>query len=1063
MENPIGENINCISGYNPIIYKKDETVATKYETNAKVFGGYKSEAELENSFIKKLVSNGYEFAEIHTSNELVDNLKKQIEKLNIKEEKGLNNKPFSDSEWKRFYEEKLTNPSFTVVDKTKMIQEEYIQELLRDDGHTVNIKIFDKEELSNNYLQVINQYEGNNISKGAKYDNRYDVTILVNGLPLVHIELKRRGVPLKEAYNQINRYQRDSFWADTGLFEFIQIFIISNGANTRYYANTLREKQVGVSKKKVKHSTFEQTSIWADGENTPINDLDNFTDTFLAPTTIRNILGKYCIFDTEKSLKVMRPYQIYAVEQIMFHINYLNNSNKWGIHKNNSDGTFERAGGYIWHATGSGKTLTSFKAATLLANTKDIDAVIFAVDRKDLSYQTYREFNKFKKDSVNNTKNTEILLRQLEECSKGTANKKIIVTTIQKLHNLVKKYKGLSIYGKKIVFIFDECHRSQFGQMHTDIVKTFKKFAIYGFTGTPIFEENAKKILGDIYTTERMFGRRLHQYITIDAINDGNILPWRFDMYRTFDEAILHDEYVEEIDTDAIICAPERIEKISNKILSDFKRLTHRGRENGDFCGMFAVDSIKEAKTVYIELQKQNKLRPNKLNIATIFTAFINEEDEEMKDDITVNTDGLDKNSLDFLNEIALKNYNDTFSTSYTTKNFDLYYQDLSRRIRGIDEDGNRLPLKECVDIVIVVDMLITGFDAPRLNVIWLDKSLKYHRLIQTISRVNRLCGPLKAFGNVCTFRDITKELNDAIDLFCNKDAMSLICLRTYTEYLNGYEEEINGTKTKIPGFKDLCETLRDKFPITTDGEFAAATVGNEKKKDFIKTFNQYLRSEQIISAFDEFENNKQELEENGTILLIEELETYRTHYQDIRDILIKGTSKEITNVLDDIVFEIGLIKQFDVDVDYIIKLIAEMSAKKHTISEIKVKALKIVGSSTKLRSKRELIEKFIEKMNGHSKNLSDEEKLEKEWNIFISKEFKEKISEIIDIFKLDSFKTNKLIKDTLQDETFDVTNKKIDDLCTKKRSFFDDSYDTDLQKIKKSIEELHDKFYGII
>lgn len=1046
----------CIDNYNPLLYKLDETVATKYNAPVKTFGGYVSEAQMEENFIKLLVSLGYEYKEIHTSKDLIDNLRIQIEKLNINEEKGLNGKPFSDNEWEKFYNEKIANPSLGVLEKTQMIQESYIQELIRDNGDLVNIKIFDKYNLSNNYLQVINQYEGNNVSSGAKYNNRYDVTILVNGLPLVHNELKKRGVALKEAYNQIDRYQRDSFWADTGLYEYIQIFIISNGANTRYYANTLREKQIGVAKKKkIKHSTFGQTSTWADGENTPINDLDNFAMTFLAPSVIRKILGKYCVFDTERNLKVMRPYQIYATEQIIHNVDYINKNNKWGTFKNNPDGSFERPGGFIWHATGSGKTLTSFKTAALLSETDMVDAVIFAVDRKDLSYQTEREYNKFKKGSVNSTKNTAILLTQLEECANGS-EQKIIVTTIQKLHHLVRNNKFLKIYKKNVVFIFDECHRSQFGNMHSDIVKTFKNFAVYGFTGTPIFDKNCKRDKGDILTTERIFGKALHKYITIDAINDGNVLPWKWEVYKTFDEKILHDETVSAIDKEKILYADKRITDMANQILTSYNRLTHRGQEGGNFCEMLVTDSIKEAKIFFLKFLDLQKEKSQPLKIATIFTAAANEDDEELSED-PITLEGLDKNSLDFLNETALKHYNSLFGTSFTTSSFDRYYSDLSRRVRGTDDDGNRLPLNECVDLVIVVDMLITGFDAPRLNTIWLDRNLKYQKLIQTISRVNRLFGALKTFGNVCTFRDITDNLNDAIELFCNKDAKTLVCLRTYEEYLNGYETEENGKPVHNPGIREVCWNLRGKFPAGSDKYFDMATTGNDAKKEFIKLFNQYLKLNHIIQSFDEFEKNKNDLKELNLILKDEEFDTYKSKYQDIRETFLNVSKSLETNVLDDIVFEIGLLKQFDVDVDYILNLIKEMATKKSNVKEIKAKALKIVDGSTKLRSKRELIELFIEKINGHDSEI------EKIWVDFTNEKFNEEVNELIQELDLKKDETFKLLKDILSDDTFDVRNSKLKDLSNKKISLRKNKNSENTNNIRERLQKLHEKYFGLI
>ena len=1054
-----------INGYNPLLYKADETVASEFDEEPKKLGGYISEANLENNLISKLKKMGYNEVNFTTVEQLRNNLREKITELNIHKKEGLNGKAFSDSEWDNFYKSNIANPSFHVLEKTRMIQENPILDFVREDGSNANIMIFDKKDPLENKLQVMHQYSGNNKETGAKKDNRYDVTILVNGLPLVHIELKRPSVALKEAYNEIDRYQKDSFWAGDGLFEFIEIFVISNGVLTRYYSNTLREKQVGLTKMKKKLGTFEETSMWSDGRNVIINNLEDFSETFLSPSVIRKIIAKYCVLNIENKLLIMRPYQIYASEQIIHMIDYINKNNKWGVRKNSPDGSIERPGGFIWHATGSGKTLTSFKTSMMLSEYDFIDAVIFAVDRRDLSYQSECEFNKFKKDSVNGTKDTTALFYQLKECAEHKTDKKIIITTIQKLSYLVKKYNGLEIYNKNVVIIFDECHRSQFGDMHQEIVKKFKKTAIFGFTGTPIMPTNSLTKMGVIQTTRHLFGDCLHTYLTIDAINNGNVLPWKFEIYKTFLADIKKEEEVLAIDTEKVFLNKERLEKICAKILDEFATITYRGKENGNMCGMLAVDSIEEAKLCYLVIRELQKFRTAKYNVATIFTANPNEEVKELDED-TVSIDGLDKTSLDFLDDITIKDYNEKFGTSFSTSTFYNYYKDLSRRVRGIDSNGCKMPINECVDLIIVVNMLTTGFDAPRLNTIWLDKFVKYQGLYQLISRSNRLCGPLKLFGNIYSFRDIKKDLDNAINLFCNKDATSIVLLKTYEEYLKGYTDtNKEGNPFHRKGLIELASEIRTSFPYKTDREFENSVFTKEAEKKFITLFNEYLKVEHIISSFDDFTLEKENLIKDEMIFGQEEFDRYKTRYNDIYEKIIKRAKIDPTDVTEDIIFELELIKKFDVDVDYILTLIKETNIT--DLKEMKANILKIVDSSLTLRSKRELIERFIEQVYGNDVDI------DKEWKNFVESEFFKETSEVIKENDLKEKETFELLNDILKENTFNVLDSQITKLKIKKQGIFakgkngytkdkEDKYGKDLNIIKRALEKIYNGFNGL-
>lgn len=814
--------------YNVVMEMTDSTVVAEYEPLKNRSDAYQSEAALENEFIKMLTEQGYEYLKINDSTALVNNLRKQLELLN--------DYKFTDSEWTRFFNTNIANNNDGIVEKTKKIQTDHIQVLKRDNGTSKNISLIDKKNIHNNRLQVINQY----VENGGNYENRYDVTILVNGLPLIHIELKRRGVALKEAFNQINRYQRDSFWAGTGLYEYIQIFVISNGTNTKYYSNTTRnshikEQTATRNKSKKTSNSFEFTSYWADSTNKPINDLVDFTRTFFSKHTILNILTKYCIFTSEELLLVMRPYQIVATEKILNRIEVSTNYKKVG--------TIE-AGGYIWHTTGSGKTLTSFKTAQLASNLEYIDKVLFVVDRKDLDYQTMKEYDRFEKGSANGNRSTKILQKQLEDNSS-----RIIVTTIQKLSEFVKRNSNHPVYQKHIVLIFDECHRSQFGDMHKIIVKNFKNFHMFGFTGTPIFAQNAKNNSNPTFcTTKQAFGEKLHTYTIVDAINDGNVLPFRIDYVNTIkSKEDIEDENVNAINTEEVLSSHERIVKVVEYIISHFDQKTIRnslydlrGKRLNGFNSIFAVSSIPVAKKYYLEFKKQLKKTQKDLTIATIYSFAANEEDtaDGILDDEGFETELLDQSSREFL-DFAIGEYNKKFKTNFSSEGngFQDYYKDLSDRVKHRE-----------VDILIVVNMFLTGFDATTLNTLWVDKNLKQHGLIQAYSRTNRILNSVKSYGNIVCFRDLQQETNDAIALFGDKNASGIVLLKSYEDYYYGYTDE---NKKYHKGYEEKITELLQKYPL------GQQIIGEQAKKDFIKDMGSILRLRNILFSFDKFKGNE--------------------------------------------------------------------------------------------------------------------------------------------------------------------------------------------------------------
>ena len=910
--------------YNMLISTLESTVVTEYIREDIPAYSYQSEADLEREFIKNLQNQGYEYLSIHNEKELIANLKDKLEKLN--------NIIFSEKEWERFFREKIANKNDSIVEKTRTIQEDYIKSFTRDDGSLVNISLINKKNIHNNFLQVINQYE----EEGGNHNTRYDVSILVNGLPLIHIELKRRGVAIREAFNQINRYQRDSFWAGSGLFEYVQIFVISNGTNTKYYSNTTRArhiKEMSYNRRKVKKSSnsFEFTSYWADANSKSITDLVDFTKTFFAKHTILNILTKYCIFDTNETLLVMRPYQISATERILSKIQLANNY-KWV-------GKID-AGGYIWHTTGSGKTLTSFKTAQLASQLDYIDKVLFVVDRKDLDSQTQKEYDRFSKGSANGNTSTKILKAQLED--KYENKSKIIITTIQKLGHFIKQNKNHEVFRKNIVLIFDECHRSQFGELHLAIAKTFKNYFMFGFTGTPIFPKNSNGSSKTLFkTTEQTFGDKLHTYTIVNAINDGNVLPFRIDYINTIKEKEnIQDKKVNAIDIEKAMSDPNRIREVVSYIIDHFEQKTMRNKHYelkdqrlSGFNSIFAVSSIPVAKKYYFEFKKQLKEKNKDLRVATIFSYSVNEEENtDNLDDESFDTENLDLGSREFLEE-AISDYNKMFGTNYDTSSdgFQLYYENLSKRTKD----------KE-IDILIVVNMFLTGFDATTLNTLWVDKNLRMHGLIQAFSRTNRILNSIKTFGNIVCFRDLQEETDEAIALFGNKEAGGIVLLKTYEDYYNGYQDDKGREKE---GYSQLIEELQSKFPLSEQ------ITGENNKKEFVILFGNILKIKNILSAFDKFAGNE--------ILSEREFQDYQSIYLDMyQEIRPKNKEKETIN--DDIIFEIELIKQVEINIDYILMKVAEYYKSNKEDKEILIDIKKAINSSLELRSKKELIKNMV-------------------------------------------------------------------------------------------------------
>ena len=1004
--------------YNVVMEMNDSTVVTEYEPVKRKSDSYQSEQALENEFIRMLTEQGYDYLEIHDSESLIKNLRTQLEIVN--------DYKFTDSEWDRFFNDSIANNNDGIVEKTRKIQEDNIQVLKRDDGTSKNITLIDKKCIHNNRLQVINQY----VENSGNYDNRYDVTILVNGLPLVHIELKRRGVALKEAFNQINRYQRDSFWAGSGLYEYIQIFVISNGTSTKYYSNTTRESHIKEqtstrNKSKKTSNSFEFTSYWADSNNKVISDLVDFTRTFFAKHTILNILTKYCVFTSEDLLLVMRPYQIVATERILNRIQVATNYKKMG--------TIE-AGGYIWHTTGSGKTLTSFKTAQLASKLEYIDKVLFVVDRKDLDYQTMKEYDRFQKGAANGNRSTKVLQKQLEDTTS-----KIIVTTIQKLSEFVKRNKNHPVYQKHMVLIFDECHRSQFGDMHKMIVQNFKNYHLFGFTGTPIFAKNAGRTTNpDFCTTEQAFGEKLHTYTIVDAINDGNVLPFRIDYINTIKaKEGMTDKEVEAINTEEALSSPERVSNVVSYIIEHFDQKTKRnsfydlkGQRVNGFNSMFAVASIPMAKKYYLEFKKQLEEKQKDLTIATIYSYAQNEEDtsDGILDDEGFETDLLDKSSREFL-DFAIDEYNKKFKTNFSSEGngFQDYYKDLSDKVKHRE-----------IDLLIVVNMFLTGFDATTLNTLWVDKNLKQHGLIQAYSRTNRILNSVKTYGNIVCFRNLQNATNDAIALFGDKNATGIVLLKSYEDYYYGYEDD-NGKKQI--GYEERIAMLLQKYPL------GVQIVGEKAEKDFIVSIGNILRLRNILSSFDKFAGNE--------ILSERDFQDYTGMYVDLYQKYKQKDDGEKESIKDDIVFEMELVKQVEVNIDYILMLVAKYHQSNCEDKEILGTIDKAIKSSLALRSKKELIDGFISKINADTNVMDD-------WGKFVKEQKEIDLKKIINDENLNEEETRKFLDNAFRDGQVKTNGTDIEKILPPMRRFGGGNRAKKKENIIVKVKKFFEKYFGL-
>lgn len=1028
--------------YNTIAETNNFIVLDEYEkystlNEPSVF--YQTEDSLEKEFVQDLINQGYEYLpDLNTPEALFANARKQLQELN--------NVVFTDSEWERYIEEYLDKSSDTLVEKTRKLQDDYIYDFVFDDGHIKNIYLVDKTNIARNKVQVIKQF-----SQKGVCANRYDVTILVNGLPLVQVELKKRGVAIREAFNQIHRYSKESFNAKNSLYKYIQIFVISNGTDSRYFANTVERNK----------NSFDFTMNWANAKNTLIKDLKDFTATFLQKNTLLNVIFTYSVFDVNNTLLIMRPYQIAATERILWKIKSSYQAKQWSC----SDG-----GGYIWHTTGSGKTLTSFKAARLATQLNFIDKVFFVVDRKDLDYQTMKEYQRFSPDSVNGSENTAGLKRNIDK-----DDNKIIVTTIQKLNNLMKSESDLSIYQKHVVFIFDEAHRSQFGEVQKLLRKKFKKYYQFGFTGTPIFTENA---LGS-ETTSSVFGKQLHSYVITDAIRDEKVLKFKVDYnnvkphFKDF-ETECDEKKLSAIENKQALLHPERIKEISQYILNNFRIKTHRGIDarNG-FNAMFAVSSVDAAKCYYEELNNLQKDSKKPLKIATIFSFAANEEQSSIGEIIDENFEptALNLSAKEFLTN-AINDYNAMFNTSFgiDSKEFQNYYRDLAKRVKN----------KE-IDLIIVVGMFLTGFDAPTLNTLFVDKNLRFHGLIQAFSRTNRIFDATKAFGNIVTFRDLEQNTIDAITLFGDSNTRNVVLERSYKEYLEGFQDVISEKIHK--GYIEIVKELNDRFPYVDEIET------EQDKKEFAKLFGEYLKVDNILQNYDEYTylkalqsidlNDKSTVEDfKNTYFLTDKdieqmqqievlsdrmVQDYKSIYNDIRVWRKRERDNEViesSNIdWDDVVFEVDLLKSQEINLDYILELIFEKNKKLKDKSSLIEEIRKVIRASVGNRAKESLIVDFINETDLDS--IKDKSGILESFYKYAQSKLKQEALELIEKENLNYDNAKRYISISLKREFVSDNGTDFNDILPK-MSPLNPMYLTKKQKVFKLIKDFVERFKNI-
>lgn len=999
--------------FDVIAFGGQATVCSAPPKQQRRSSAYQSEAQIENAFVKQLCRQGYERLVVSSEEELIVNLRTQLE--------ALNRISFSDKEWARLFKGWIAADNDGIVEKTRRIQRDHVYALHMDDGSIRNVSLIDKRNVHNNRVQVMNQY-----AQQGSYDNRYDVTVLVNGLPLVHVELKRRGVAIQEAFNQIERYQRDSFWSGCGLYEYVQIFVISNGTHTKYYSNTthfsaIEERAGKKTRGKKSSNSFKFTSWWAAADNMPIYDLAPFTATFFAKHALLNILTKYCVFDVEEKLLVMRPYQIVATERIL---------NRILVSENNKDmlGTL-RAGGYVWHTTGSGKTLTSFKTAQLASQMEGVDKVMFVVDRKDLDYQTMREYDRFEKGAVDGSESTAVLARQL-----ANPDCRILVTTIQKLACFIKKNKGHEVYAQHCVIIFDECHRSQFGEMHVSITKHFKNYHLFGFTGTPIFADNAGSGRNfNLRTTEQAFGEKLHTYTIVDAIRDENVLPFRVDYIQTIRERDQYeDQKVYDIYREGAYKASARVDLVTNYILDHFAQKTKRshgysfkGTRVMGFNSILATASIDMAKVYYTAFKRiQEERGGERLKVAIIYSFGPNEADDGCGlPDESFDVESLDTPSRDFLAD-AIADYNAMFSTSFDTSSqgFQNYYKDLSDRMK-----------KRQVDLAIVVNMFLTGFDATTLNTLWVDKDLRDHGLIQAFSRTNRILNSVKTYGNIVCFRNLEDRVNHAISLFGDKEAGGVVLLKPYAEYLGEYRERL--------------AQLREQFPLEAvlDGN---ALLGEEAEKAFIRLFGVILRLRNILTAFDDFAADD--------TLSPRDEQDYRSVYTDLYQKWRKQ-KEDATVINDDLVFEVELLKQVDINIDYVLMLVQKYHDSNCTDKMIIGDIERAINASYELRNKKDLIEAFIDSLDSSNDVTAD-------WEKYLAEAKERELSTIIEEEALDDAATREFMANAFVDGGVPESGTEVASLMTKKPSRFvpANAYADMKARVLERLKGFFDRFNGL-